>query len=434
MNQLMGLKSGKLGFLKGDFLKNVSLMMSGTIVAQLITVLTAPVLTRLYEADALGVYSMYVSIISVWSVAAAFRYELAIVLPRDERDGDGLFLLSSLSVLLMSAICCAVVFAAGPAVSERMGVPELTPWLAWIPCSLLAMGLYQNLNYWSTRNARFKRLSLSQAVRSVAVSAMQLAAGFFGIGTVGLIGGHFAGQSAASAVLGLQGWRECGSRLKRAMSWRHLRSLARQYAEFPLYSTPQALLNALSQNLPVFMLAIFYDTRVVAFYAISIRLLQLPVTLVSQSVRQVFLQQASEAKHDGDRAVRMFRKLTLTLAMLAAVPLIVLTAFGPPLFQAVLGPEWHEAGQYARWMAVWLFFAFVNPPANVLSTVFGMQRMLLAYECALLAFRFGALYVGGLYLNPLGCVAVYSIVGAVFNLFLILGVQSSVRKKARMAV
>jgi lipopolysaccharide exporter len=428
----MSMKTRTIGLWKGDFLKNVSMIMSGTVIAQIVTLLTAPLLTRLYSAEALGIFSLYAAIVGVLSVAAAFRYELAIVLPRDEQEGDGLFLLSCLAVLATTVIVFVVVFAGGAAMTRRLGVPELERWLLWIPVTVLATGLYQNLNYWCTRHIRFKQMSISQVFRSVVVSLAQLAAGVFGFGSAGLIGGHFAGQSTAVTALGIQNGKELASRLRVKHGWRKLTELARQYAEFPKYSTPQALLNALSQNMPVFMLAIYYGAEIVAFYAISFRLMQLPVTLVSQSVRQVFLQQASAIRHDGTRSIAMFRKLTLTLAMIAGIPALVVMAFGPYIFEVVLGPEWQAAGQYARWMVLWLFFLFINPPAIVMSTVFGMQRMLLIFECLLLVFRFGALYIGGKYLSPMSCIALYSIVGAGFNTYLIMYVRRAVMRQVRI--
>jgi O-antigen/teichoic acid export membrane protein len=426
----MSVKVRTSGLWRGDFLKNVSLVMSGAVVSQLATLVAAPVLTRIYPAEAMGVFSIYASVVAVLSVAAALRYELAIVLPRDEREADELFILSCLAVLAVTALTCAAVGLAGRAAAERFGVPALAPWLAWIPATVLAVGLYQNLNYWCTRQSRFRQVSVSQALRSGIAAAIQLAAGAAGLGAAGLIGGHLAGQSGAAAALGMQNGKRIAARLRPGIRWRNLGALARRYAEFPAYSMPQSLLNALSQNLPVFLLAFFYGAKAAGYYAISYRILQMPVTLVSQSVRQVFLQQASEACRNGRRPLRMFAKLTLTLALIAALPTVAVFAFGPPLFAAVLGPQWGEAGQYARWMALWLFFAFVNPPATVLSTVYGMQRMLLVYEMLLLAFRFGALYAGGRLLPPVGCVMLYSVVGAAFNLFLILHVRQAAGKRA----
>lgn len=431
MSQSIGLKKIGLGFLKGDFLKNLSMVMSGTVVAQIITLMIAPVLTRLYSAEAMGIFSLYTSIVGVLTVFAAMRYELAIVLPSDEDEAAGLFKLACWTVLGVSLATLLVVLTAGDAICEALGVPELKQWLLWIAFTVLITGWYQNLNYLSTREGRFKRLSVSQVFRSGTTSLSQLGAGAGGMASAGLIGGQLAGQSIATAVLGYQTLRTLGREKREKHGWLRLKQLARKYSEFPKYSTPQALLNALSQNMPVFLLATYYGAEIVGLYAISLRLLQLPVSLVSQSVRQVFLQQASAASADAQRVPAMFRKLTLSLAAVAIVPAVILAVFGPDIFQAVLGKEWNEAGQYARWMILWLFFLFVNPPAIVLTTVYRMQRMLLIFECALLAFRFGALYIGGKYLSALDCIALYSIVGALFNVYLILYVHRKAKTKER---
>ena len=42
---------------QNKFLKSISILVSGSLLAQLITVLTAPIMTRLFSAESIGIYT-----------------------------------------------------------------------------------------------------------------------------------------------------------------------------------------------------------------------------------------------------------------------------------------------------------------------------------------------------------------------------------------
>jgi len=89
---------------EGSFLKNVATLMTGTVFAQALLVLLAPILTRLYDAESFGVFSLYTSIVGFLTVIACLRYERAIVLPEKDEDAANLLALSMLICFSMAVI------------------------------------------------------------------------------------------------------------------------------------------------------------------------------------------------------------------------------------------------------------------------------------------------------------------------------------------
>lgn len=417
---------------KNDFLKNISVMMSGTALAQLITIASSLVLSRLYDPSAFGQFAIYTSLVTILSVIVTWRYELAIVLPSDDEDAAVLCSLAIVIVIGMSLLFAGLVGIFGGVLARLFDLPVLLLWC--IPVSTLLLGLYQCLNYWGTRHKQFKSLSVSQMFRSGSVTAVQIPVGLFTKQAIGLIGGQVAGQFMATVVLGGQLIRKQKLRLVQAWQIRRVKKLAAAYADFPRFGMFQAFINAMSQNIPPFFLVLFYGADIAGYYAISLRLLQLPVSLVGQSIRQVFFQKASEMAQTGGSLYTATRKITLVLALAALIPVSVVIVFGPNLFAFLLGESWYESGQYARWVTVWLFFAFINPPSTVLMTVLGLQKKFLVYETGLMAARIGALVLGGMYYSPLAAVAIYCSVGAVFNFVLILYALYASRQREAQAV
>lgn len=419
------------GLLKNKFIRNVSVVMSGTAIAQVIAMIIVPILSRLYNPGELGVFSLYLSIVTLFSVIAAFRYEVAIVLPKEDDEATRIFILCCMVIFLLSLILLIMSIIFDDSIAVILGSTELKPWLIWVPLSVCATGIYQCLNYWSTRQQMYKRMSVSLVIRSSSITSTQIAAGSSGMVASGLIGGQIAGQLIASLIWSVRTWKENATIFKRNFKIDELKQTAKKYAEFPLYSTPQTLVNSLSQNLPIFMLSYFYGSAVIGLYSLGLRLIQFPVNLVAQSVRQVLLQRISEADQGEINLNDMYKKFTIMLALIALIPSLIIILFGPQLFKIILGAEWMEAGIYASWMVVWMFMSFISAPALVLMTVFGLQKRLLIYEILLLVGRFGALYVGGSYFSVVDCIAIFTVVGVIFNVYLITSMLKGSKERVR---
>lgn len=404
---------------RGGFVRNVTVIMSGTAVAQGITLIAAPILGRLFPPSMFGALGVFAALTTILSVGANLRYELAIVLPESDQDGANLLALSGIIAIILGGSTLAVVPIAGKWISIQTSTPELTHLLWWLPLSVSALGLYQALNYWSTRRKQFTRLSISRVVQSGTVAATQTSVGFLTGSSVGLIGGQTIGQAIATITLGWQVWRDDGKMIRSALSWDRIRVLARKYRDFPLYSTPQALLNALSQSAPALILAYFYSPGIVGLYMLAKRVLQVPIWLVAQSIRQVFYPKAAEFYAKGMDTHRLLIQFTLVLGAICLIPMLPIVIFGPAIFAFGLGQEWTDAGRFARWLTIWLYFAAINPPSMVLAQVHRKQRVLLWYEVALVTVRIAVLFAGGRALTAAQTVAVFSIVGALFNIGII---------------
>jgi O-antigen/teichoic acid export membrane protein len=79
---------------KSEFSRNVLTLMTGTTIAQAIPIAISPILTRIYTPEDFGVFALYMSVVSIVSVVATGRYELAIMLPKKDEDAINIVTLS----------------------------------------------------------------------------------------------------------------------------------------------------------------------------------------------------------------------------------------------------------------------------------------------------------------------------------------------------
>ncbi len=196
--------------------------------------------------------------------------------------------------------------------------------------------------------------------------------------------------------------------------------IAKKYYDFPVYRAPQALINAVSQSLPVLMLAAFFGPAAAGFYVLCLRVLRIPGQLIATSVSQAFYPRIAEADHRGENLNRLIVKTTVVLALVGFVPLALVVAIGPWLFRIVFGPEWVVAGEYARWLAFWIFFAFINRPSMVSIPVLRLQGFLLIFEIMSVFLRLSALLVGFYFKSDVLAILLFSIAGVIFNLSVVI--------------
>jgi O-antigen/teichoic acid export membrane protein len=191
-----------------------------------------------------------------------------------------------------------------------------------------------------------------------------------------------------------------------------LRELAHRHRDFPLYRAPQNFINVASRSLPVLMLAAFSGPAAAGFYTLAKMVMGLPSTLVGKAVYDVFYPRITEAAHNGENLFEHIVRATGALLAIGVVPFGLVVLFGPGLFSLVFGSDWVMAGEYARWLALFFLFNFINRPCVAAVPVLGIQRGLLVYESFSTGSKVLGLIVGFYWFgSDLWAVALFSVIG-----------------------
>jgi len=402
------------------FLQNFVVVMTSTGVAQVLTVCFSPILSRLYGPGDFALYGTFLSVTEVLSAVVTLQYSEALMLPGNHKEAAGLFWAAGVSAAMVTLLFC-VPWVLFPSWFERLfNMKQPGGWLWLVPLASFIAGINQTLTAWCARRKAFKRAATIQVGRSLTANSAQSAAGAAGGGAGGLIGGGVLGDILAS--VGLFYWvvREDGAVLRAGASRRLMLAAARKHRGFALFSAPQNLLNATSQGAPVILLIHYFGAAVGGAYAFAIRVLQLPMSFILTSLRQVLFQKLSEVNHNRGDLAGLFFKTTTMLLVISIVPAVLGFLFAPQIFGLIFGSRWVLAGEYARWLLIWLVPGFCNLPAALVGRILRQQRNLLLFDSGLLSCRIIVLVCGGIMLTPLQTVVSFSLVGAAFNIFLIL--------------
>lgn len=398
-------------------LTSVAKLVSGTALAQVMALAAAPLLSRLFTPDQFGVVGVFLSFATVVGAVSALRLELAVVVARTDDgavDVVGVALWVLMCVVTLSAL--VVLFGSG-ALAGWLGEPQLGSMLAALPLYVASVGVFQVLNYWSTRLGHFGDLATAHVGRGAVTAATQIAAGLTRLGAPGLLAGHVLGQAAGAMMLLRKAFVGNAEMLRRKVAPTKVLATLREYKDFALYGSLQALLNAAGQGVPAVFLAAYFDAATAGQYLLAQRMITAPSRLVGQSVRQVVYPALSRIVNER-RVTRVALGITIALTGVALIPLIVLAGWGPGLFAWVFGAEWRQAGEFARFTVLLLVVGLVNIPAVSLIPIIRMQRWHAAFEVVYMVARVAALMAGGYLYGPLGAVAGISLASLLFNLIL----------------
>ena len=375
------------------YARNVLTLMTGTTLAQAIPIAISPLLTRLYSPEEFGRFSVYMAVVAIASVLVTGRYELAILLPRRDKDALHIAALAMVLSAAISAVLLLVVLFFAQPIAALLGDAALAPWLYWVPASTLLLGLYQSLNYWSNRKAQYKRLAISRTVQSGSVALAQLGSGYAGSGAVGLVGGQITGQVLATSVLARLIWREDHRAIQALRPLRGL-ALARKYINFPKYLIVAHGFNTASGQMPVLLLSALFNTAAAGFFTLTQRVMAAPMSLIANALGDVFRQEASQAYiHQGQCKV-IYQKTFKRLLLISVVPFTIFFFAAPPLFSWVFGEQWRVAGEYAQILTPMAFFQFITSPVSQVAVIAGKQKIDLVWQIVLFFLLGSAFFLG----------------------------------------
>jgi len=393
--------------MNSKFLHQLASLASGTIVAQLILISATPIITRLYEPSVFGLFAVAVSVINILAVVSSGRYNRAIPLPKGDSSARQVVYLSLALVLIFTCFISFVIFLSNAFDFELFGLSATGIYIWIIPLSVLVLGIYDVFSYWALRIGRFKVMAFSKILQALTTTFIQIA--LFSLSFGGLIIGFIVGQLVAFSIIYLF--------LKDSLTiappiFNKVIIVAKRYKDFPKFSTWEAFANSLGNQLPIILFAVFYGPAAAAFFALTYKVLNLPMTLIGGAISQVFFSNASKVNGTKELSVLSI-SLLKTLCGMAFPAGIALYILGPAIFKIAFGDEWLRAGEYVRYMSPWLVLVFITSPLSPLISIVEKQRQGLYFQIFLLVVRLGSLIVAGLFLLELNAVLLFSLANMV---------------------
>jgi O-antigen/teichoic acid export membrane protein len=351
-------------------MKNALTLGGGTVLAQALVAVSSPIIARLYSPHDFGVLGAFVYISAFPVVIVGWRYELAIVLPEDDRTAINVLALSLVIAFSMCVLSGVVVYVAGADLGSLLGNRCMSQYLWLLPLGIAGAGFFQIINYWAVRRKDFKIIVRAKFNQAFGLVLTQILMGIACLGPIGLLLGEIIGRTSGARILSTLFWKK-NRRDFSAVSLTGMWSAAKRYRRFPILSAGATLLNQGGMFIPALLLGSLYGMETLGWFTFAQKLIGWPSMLLSQAVGQIYLGEASRLiRSDPAAAQKLFLNTLTRVFVLAVGPMIVLAVVAPTLFVFAFGPSWAEAGKFARFLSVaYLARSAVVPIAATLNIV-----------------------------------------------------------------
>jgi teichuronic acid exporter len=411
-----------------SFMRGVGVLASGTVIAQLILLAAAPILTRLFTPSQFGELAVFSSIGAIAALIATGRYEYAIALPGEASEARRITWLVILTGALAAVVYWLLILGirlGSDLIPGQAASYIFSPWVMLLPVYAMLAAALSGLQYWQQRHRHYAAVTYSSVGQSVAATLINLAAGYLAI-QHGLIYGLLGGLVAAIATLLAAGVRFPANLPSLNSVW----SMACEYSAFPRFSIPGDLAASLSQNIIPLMFAFTYAPQVVGFFALANRILRIPSIVFTGSVGNVFRNEAVEALQAQGRCIEIYHAARRRLVFLGVPSYLVLAIVSPRAFEWVFGPDWAEAGRFAQWICVLAAVEFVAVPLNTLFYIRGAQKTYMWFQLGSVASCVAAAAVAhATWSDPLSTLKMVVVVMAICNLVMLWATERLSRER-----
>ncbi len=360
-----------------ELVKNFFTLITGNVVAQLIPIAAAPFITRIFDPVQFGLLGLFMVITNSLSVIAGGRFELAIMLPEEEKESKNVFSLSVFTSIVTGVLFLFIILLFHNGINSKLNAPEFAPLLYLTPAIIFLISTYQSINYWLIRKKAFRKNAVNKIGQTFSSTAGSILFGLLHI-PYGLVLGYAFGWFVIN-IVGIYQLYSSGFNIK-GISVSGIKTVFFRYKHFLIYNTLPTLLNSVSSSLPLLFVNLFFASAITGYFTLSKQILFVPLSMVSFAISQVFFQRTSRLIQQRLSFKKDFNSLLYLLAGIGLIVFIAATLTGPLIFRFVFGEQWEISGVYTRILALSFSLQFVVTSFSILLPALNKIKTISAWQ------------------------------------------------------
>lgn len=395
--------------------KDIFLLSTSSLIAQLIPVFASIILARIYTAEQYGDWGIFLSYVGILSIIVMGQYEMAIVRPFSTKESTDLVYLCTLLGFSWMVLCYLVILVLDYTnINYFYSIP--CPYL--LPIYVFLSGLLQVYLHYANRKESYAIIAISGILRNICQAISRI---IIGLSQVfhGLIFGALIGL--LSSILYSEHKLLIQHIFSQKPDWKRIKFVAYRYRYFPMYLMPSSLLNALSTNLPVILLTRYFEKEYIGYFSMTISLLFIPIQLIGNAISKIFYKKSSLQNNQEEVQNLSYKLFKITFSLGLLINIILLIG-GESLFTLVLGSEWRISGIYALFLSPWIWMTLCFSPLSVIFDSRDKQFIEFIFNIILFISRISVILCGGYILKNMNMtVLLYGMCG-----FIIWGIEGYV--------
>lgn len=375
------------------FRKNFIHIFSANAIAQVISVITLPILSRIYSPADFGLLTTYTLLQSL--ILSFITGRIDWLVPNAKSPVRALRLIRLgyvISIALLCLVSVGIFFGRG-LIAPALNLAEESKIFLILPIGIMA-GAFQLLwQSWYIFTGSLSQVGKSKLIQALVTIFASLALGWTVLGGYALVIAYVFGFCAAAMVLffgvDTKSKAQMQSKSSNAM---HLLS---HYKTQLFSSSALSVINVAMTMSLTFLLITFYSAQIVGWYGLVFRVATAPIGLLTTALVQSFWSDAALLAKTDPVELRSFYLSSVKRLTWLSIPIAAVTLCGPLYIPFVFGvEEWSGAGMLLMAVTPYIVGMIIFSPTTHL-IVYGKAHWqlasdLLTFIVAVMVFSFAA--------------------------------------------
>lgn len=376
-------------------IKNVGKISLGTILGQVISIITLPIFTRIYGAEVIGNWALFNSIAIIINSFSDLGLTNAIMIEGNENEAQKIYKIVTTISFFISVVLGIYIYIYPNLFFKNININRIFMSLTII---ILTFTLQQvQVCYtWLNRNKNYNILMKNPLVNNLTIAIIAIILGISGFKKYGYYIAIILGQIAT--LVNMKRFLPKGIF---HFNLNEYKITINKHFKFVKYQMPSTILLQIKSQLPTILIKSFFGTEVLGYYSVCLRILNMPITFLAKSLGKVFFQQISELSQiNGD--VGNFALKSIQKAMkISFIPIVFMLSLGDIATIILFGYEYIISANILRIMTFYGFFLFLSMATNGIAIVLDKQKyMMISGILQIIGFSFG-IWIGSSIFNSI---------------------------------
>ena len=370
-----------------DFFLDVKTLVSGSVAAQFILLLSLPIVTRLYTPVDFGVLQGLESVVQITMIICSLGYEKAFVSAAG-LDRNKLLFLSLFLACALSFIGASIAIALLPKLAHSIQSEYITNEQMMILLVFIFLGrcIFWVFSNYALSIALYTETAIAEFTRAAGLVFSRILFGVLNLSVAGLLLSSLVGSIFGLSRL-FQRTRSHWNKDLRSMSMSAGISTARKYRAFPANEGTGEFCSVLTDRLPVVLLGYSFGPAAAGYYAIALLVVSRPIGILVNSASTVLRTRIGSRFSTKEPLLRSVDNTNLIIIWSSTILIVILAAIASPVFfPLIFGSEWTQAGAIVTLLAPKILaLMLLRPLLGSLSAMRMLRPILLVRASMLIA-------------------------------------------------
>ncbi len=387
-------------------------MFRGTAIAQVIAVLGAVLLAKIYGEEGYGLFGVFISITSITSIISTFQLDKCIVISKNEKESANWFNFLLILIPVISLLITLILILFSDFFLKKIVDFNIFLFSA-VGTLLLCYNLINESLF--TFQKRFTIISNSKIFLTISNVCLQIILYTY-FSLTGLIIGFLSSQFLLMLFFFFK-----NRKVINKPDFKEIKVGIKKRSTILKYLLPSNTINSLANNLMPILILAFFGAKETGVYFFSIKILATPLFLISSSISQVYFQKSAELLKENKKALlKLTKKIVITNLLIMFAFLLIINTIGMYLLEYFFSEKWLNLRIFTLVLSILIFARTAFNPISSLIVVLNKNFESLLFNSYLFLINLIAIYFGYIYDDILITITILSFLGGLGYLTLLI--------------